>query len=94
MSRRKRAKDWKGPAMGPDGVREPPAYKVRSLSEQLRDLQGELLEQAEGARMGASLLVACGTFPEASRFLEGMHRGIENAALRLKGALDSDEIPF
>jgi hypothetical protein len=38
--------------------------------------------------------VACGTFPEASRFLEGMHRGIENAALRLKGALDSDEIPF
>lgn len=78
----------------PIEVREPPAFKVRTLAEKLRDLQGEAMERAEGARIGSALLAEHNAFPEAARFLDGLSLGMSKVAQRLKIELDDDEVPF
>lgn len=98
MPRNRRRRNWKGPAMGPtqrktDRAPAPPdpdEYLKRSL----RDLAGEMGEQAHGAAMGASLLRQRDAHPDAARFLDGLSQGMATAADRIRCALDADECPF
>lgn len=76
---------------------------TNNFKRKLRDLIGEMHEEADVARVGSRLLRRALAeddrsdpqgFLEASRFLDGTAEALKEAAGRLKSIVDDEDIPF